>query len=240
MKILSQLVGIHTISHETSTTDSWHIPTPPATHHPWPHLILNNLSNWILAAGHQLTKAYHDQHPQNTGPKMKSGGGWQVGLEYVRNQWWRFHGILYVQWAKKLIDKGSNSACGSNYSPENKAKPVGIFGSKARYPVLCCTKWQTFTFLCWFNIDFRMGPTQPISFFAWNRLQEPPLCACGSSGRQLQHWFLMDDQEYMHWGLKLGPHTSLQSKFMWEGVFAHESPETLQWQLSSLIQAPIV
>ena len=27
---------------------------------------------------------------------MKSGGGWQVGLEYVGNQWWRFHGISHV------------------------------------------------------------------------------------------------------------------------------------------------
>ncbi len=53
-------------------------------------------SNWILAAGHQSTKADHDQHLQNTGPKMKLGGGWQVGFKYVGNQWWRFHGILYV------------------------------------------------------------------------------------------------------------------------------------------------
>ena len=45
-----------------------------------------------------------------------------------------------VQWAKKLIDKGSNSACGSNYSPRNKGKFVGNFGNKARYPVLCCAK----------------------------------------------------------------------------------------------------
>ncbi len=31
-------------------------------------------------------------------------------------------------------------ACESNYSPENKAKPVGICDSKARYLVLCGTK----------------------------------------------------------------------------------------------------
>jgi len=38
--------------------------------------------------------------------------------------------MLDIQWAKKLIDKVSNSACGSNYSPGNQAKPVGNFGSK--------------------------------------------------------------------------------------------------------------
>ena len=72
----------------------------------------------------------------------------------------------HIQWAKKLIDKGSNFACGSNYSPENKGKFMGNSGNKARYPVLCFAKWQTFTFLCWFDIDFRTTATWSISFFA--------------------------------------------------------------------------
>ena len=46
----------------------------------------------------------------------------------------------HVQWAKKLIDKGSNSACGSNYSPRNKGKFMGNSGDKARYLILCCAK----------------------------------------------------------------------------------------------------
>ena len=42
--------------------------------------------------------------------------------------------------SKKLIDKGSNSACGSNYSPRDKAKFMVNSGNKGRYPVLCCAK----------------------------------------------------------------------------------------------------
>ena len=103
---------------------------------------------------------------------------WQELLELPRPfvRWWA--GALrvslhmsytldyHVQWAKKPIFKRANFACESNCSPEDKVKPVGICGNKAKYHVLCCAKQQTFGPLCWFDIGFWIHPTQPISFFA--------------------------------------------------------------------------
>ena len=76
--------------------------------------------------------------------------------------------------------------------------------------------------------------------FPWDTLQEPPPHIGGYSARQLQHQSLMFNQEYMPLRLNQGPCTSLQLKYVWEGVFACKSSKTLQQQLSSSIQAPVV
>jgi len=67
-----------------------------------------------------------------------------VGFREFRTReqrwWWKLDRLPIVQWATKLIHRSSNFACESNYSPENKGKPVGICDNKARYHVICCTK----------------------------------------------------------------------------------------------------
>ena len=74
--------------------------------------------------------------------------------------------VSHLQWAKKLIHRRPNFACELNYGPGNKGKPMRICCNKAKYPVLYCAKHQIFGPLCWFDIDFRRGPSQWISFFA--------------------------------------------------------------------------
>ena len=71
-----------------------------------------------------------------------------------------------VQWATKLIHERSNFACESNCGSGNKDKSVGNCGNKGGYLVLCHAKYQTFIFVYWFYIDFRMRPGQWISFVA--------------------------------------------------------------------------
>jgi len=76
-------------------------------------------------------------------------GSWEVG----------FNSESLIKWAKKLIHRKSNFACESSYGPGNKGKPVRICGNKARYHVLYCIKYQIFDPFCWFDIDFRRGPS---------------------------------------------------------------------------------
>ena len=70
-----------------------YIPPPPATHHPQPHLNVNHLSDWILTAGHQLTKAYHYQQPQTQAPRQNGWVGGRWGGIYQESVW-SFHQTL--------------------------------------------------------------------------------------------------------------------------------------------------
>ena len=71
-----------------------------------------------------------------------------------------------IQWAKKLSHKRSNFTCQPNSCSDNKAKPVGNFHNKGRYPVLCHPKVQKFSPWYCFNIYFTIWYPRWDSFFA--------------------------------------------------------------------------
>ena len=66
----------------------------------------------------------------------------------------------------KLIHERSKISCESNCGSGNEDKSVGNSGNKGRHLVLCYAKYQTFIFVYWFYIDFRMRAGQWISFVA--------------------------------------------------------------------------